>query len=75
MAAPVIWLAASEQRNTAICPTCPGSTNSSDGCFSASNARAPSSIETPRPSARASICRSMSSVRTQPGQIALQVIG
>src|SRR5207237_6988166 len=73
-AAPVIWAASSEQRNAASRPSCSTVTNCPEGCFSASSARAPSSRPAPSAAARAAICGSISSVRVQPGQIALQVI-
>ena len=71
---PRICAAASEQRNTAKAPICSGVANSCDGCFSDSNSDFACSTEIFSREARSLICFSTSGVRTQPGQMALQVI-
>lgn len=75
MDVPRTWSAALEHRKTATAPICSGRAKSSDGRFSASNLAFASLLEIPSRAAASSICFCTIGVNTQPGQIALHVIG
>src|SRR4051812_28553304 len=72
-ATPLTFFAASEQKNTASSPNSSGDVNCIEGSFSPSSCFVASSLLILPAAAFASTCFCTSGVRTQPGQIALQV--
>src|SRR5665647_3692683 len=72
-ATPRTLLPAGEQKNTASAPSSSGVVNCSEGSFSPSSCCLAASSEMPSAAALASTCFCTSGVKTQPGQMALQV--
>ncbi len=73
MGVPLICDAAAEQRKTTVSPKCSTSTNAPEGIFSEMSSFCSCSNVFPDALARAAICCSTRGVRTQPGQMAVQV--
>ena len=73
-AAPLTCLALSLTKNAASYPTSSTELNLPEGCFSSTNFLAAVSFSTLSLLAIMSICFSINGVKTQPGQMALEVI-